>query len=100
MIHLLCNNIIGQYSHRQGCVSSFSKELSSQLQILGHLELLFSLSSFQGLHGLKFSSNTKVFKFELSSGAVPKIERGMERTVHPELSSAPGHRFNLVSYHF
>ena len=40
----------------QGCVSSFSKELSSQLQFLGHLELQFSSSSFQGLHELSYSS--------------------------------------------
>ena len=40
----------------QGCVSSFSKELSSQLQFLGHLELQFSSSSIQGLHELSYSS--------------------------------------------
>ena len=40
----------------QGCVSSFSKELSSQLQFLGRLELLFSSSSHPGLHELNSSS--------------------------------------------
>ena len=50
----LLNKVI--HPHNQGCSSYFSKELSSHIQFLQHLELLFQSSAFEGLHELSYSS--------------------------------------------
>ena len=46
----------GGLSYKQGCESSFSKELSSQFKFPGHQELLFSSSSSTCIHELSYSS--------------------------------------------
>ena len=45
-----------QETNGQGCDSSFSKELSSQFKLPGHLELQFRSSSSYGMRELSYSS--------------------------------------------
>ena len=42
--------------HDQGCDTSFSKELSSEFKLPGHLELQFRSSSSYGMRELSYSS--------------------------------------------
>ena len=68
----------------QGCDSSFSKELSSELKFPGHLELQFHSSSSYGMHELSYSS----VQFHLL-GIASKQTNGYQTASKPVLRLLP-----------